>query len=148
MRGGSVVAVPSRMRHLVGGVLCLLLMGGMAAAESGKDKDGRGKAGETPGRSDTRVHASASVHFETQHVRAIRGYYESQARQLPPGLKKKYARTGQLPPGWQKKMEPMPVAIERELPPLPSGYGRGIIDGHAVIYNSRSGLIVDVAVLF
>jgi hypothetical protein len=30
---------------------------------------------------------------------------------------------------------------------LPRGYHRGIIDGHAVVYNQR-GLIIDVAVLF
>lgn len=66
---------------------------------------------------------------------------------LPPGLAKKYARTGQLPPGWQKKMEPLPPAIEHRLPPLRRGHHRGVIDGRAVIYDSR-GVIVDIAVLF
>jgi hypothetical protein len=28
------------------------------------------------------------------------------------------------------------------------GYRRGLIDGHAVIYDSRTNVIVDVAVLF
>ena len=60
---------------------------------------------------------------------------------------KRYARTGQLPPGWQKKVEPFPASLERECAPLPAGYRRGVIDAHAVIYDSR-GTIIDVVVLF
>jgi hypothetical protein len=51
-------------------------------------------------------------------------------------------------PGWQKKREPFPVALERRLASLPTGYQRGVIDGHAVIDGSRSHVIFDVAVLF
>jgi hypothetical protein len=58
------------------------------------------------------------------------------------------ARGGQLPPGWQKKLEPFPVVVEQRLPVLPPDYRRGVLDGHAVIYNTRSHVIVDVAVLF
>jgi hypothetical protein len=90
----------------------------------------------------------AQVVFSSENVRVIREHYAPRYRQLPPGLQKKYARTGQLPPGWQKKMEPLPVAIERTLPPLPSVYRRGVIDGHAVVYHSTAGTIIDVAVLF
>ena len=39
------------------------------------------------------------------------------------------------------------VYVERELVVVPHGYRRGIIDGHAVVYNDR-GFILDVAVLF
>ena len=94
--------------------------------------------------------SGGSIHvvFSTRDVRVIREYYQPRYRNLPPGLRKKYARTGQLPPGWQKKMEPFPVAVERELVVLPSGYRRGVIDGNAVIYNPRTHVIVDVAVLF
>ena len=31
---------------------------------------------------------------------------------------------------------------------LPTPYKRGVLDGHAVIYSSRSNVIIDVAVLF
>lgn len=137
------------MDRLIGGALCLLLLSGVpATADSGKEQGRRGKPPTTSRTAEPRAHASTSIHFEVDHVRVIRAHYGRQARQLPPGLQKKYARTGQLPPGWQKKMEPIPPAIERDLPRLPDGYGRGVIDGHAVIYNSRTGLIVDVAVLF
>jgi hypothetical protein len=45
-------------------------------------------------------------------------------------------------------MEPFPLAVERQLVVLPYGYRRGVIDGHAVIYNPRTQVIVDLAVLF
>jgi hypothetical protein len=134
------------MRYLLHGTICALLIG-VPVTASGQGKD-KGRGGPQAVAHDSRSHASTSVHFEIEHVRVIKAHYAPQRRQLPPGLQKKYARTGQLPPGWQKKMEPLPVAIERSLPPLPTEYRRGVIDGHAVIYNSRSGLIIDVAVLF
>lgn len=93
---------------------------------------------------------NVAVHvvFSSRELRVIREYYAPRYRNLPPGLQKKDARTGQLPPGWRKKMEPFPVALQRDLVVLPSGYQRGVIDGHAVIYNSRTQVIVDLAVLF
>jgi hypothetical protein len=93
---------------------------------------------------------SVAVHvvFSSRELRVIREHYAPRYRNLPPGLQKKLARTGQLPPGWRKKMEPFPMALQRELVVLPSGYQRGVIDGHAVIYNPRTQVIVDVAVLF
>jgi hypothetical protein len=88
------------------------------------------------------------VTFSIGEQRVLREYYEPRYKSLPPGLRKKVARGGQLPPGWQKKLRPFPVEIERQLAPLPRDYGRGVIDGHAVIYNTRSRVLIDVAVLF
>jgi hypothetical protein len=81
-------------------------------------------------------HASAELHvvFTSRDVGIIRQHYAPRYRRLPPG--------------WQKKLEPFPVVVERELVVLPSGYRRGVLDGHAVIYNPRTQVIVDVAVLF
>jgi hypothetical protein len=90
---------------------------------------------------------AVSVSWGTRDIEIIRRHYAPRYRNLPPGLQKKYARTGQLPPGWQKKMEPFPPSLERECSPLPAGYRRGVVDAHAVIYDSR-GIIIDVAVLF
>lgn len=81
-----------------------------------------------------------------REVHVIRGHYGPRFRHLPPGLRKHYYRRGYLPPGWHRRIEPYPVYV-RDVVVLPHGYHRGIIDGHAVIYNSR-GLIIDVAVLF
>ena len=78
--------------------------------------------------------------FRDEHVRMMRDYY---GPQLPPGLHKKYYRTGQLPPGWQKKIRPFPRQLERRLPPLCGGCARGYVDGYAVVYQPRTGLVID-----
>ena len=90
---------------------------------------------------------AVSVSWRTRDIEIVRRHYASRYRNLPPGLQKKYARTGQLPPGWEKKIAPFPASLERECAPLPAGYRRGVIDAQAVIYNSR-GTIIDVVVLF
>ena len=97
---------------------------------------------------DQDVRVAANVHFSIGEQRIIREYYAPRYRSLPPGLQKKVARGGQLPPGWQKKLQPFPIEVERQLAPLPRDYGRGVIDGHAVIYSTRSHAVIDVAVLF
>jgi hypothetical protein len=133
------------MTRALCGTLCFLLLttAAAAAAQPG-NKDGTGsQASPRP-----RAVRSTTVQFSVDHVRAMREHYAARYRQLPPGLHRKYMRSGQLPPGWQTKMEPLPVTIDRKLPTLPVGYRRGVIDGHAVIYNQRAGTIVDVAVLF
>src|SRR5260221_357983 len=63
---------------------------------------------------------------------------------LPPGLEKQLERNGTLPPGLQKRMQPCPVELERQLPPLESGYSRGVIGAHVVIYNRNTNVIVDI----
>jgi hypothetical protein len=127
----------------------LLTTSPVAGSSGGASQKGKKHAKHDGLERDTRVR-SASIHivFSPREVRVIREYYTPRYRNLPPGLRKKYARTGQLPPGWRKKMEPFPVVVERELVVLPSGYQRGVLDGHAVIYNPRTQVIVDVAVLF
>jgi hypothetical protein len=123
-----------------------------AAAASDKHKDknknGHGKQ-ETVGtaaRTDTQV--AVHVAFGSADVQIIREHYAPRYRNLPPGLRKKVARGGVLPPGWQKKYEPFPDALEHRLVRLAPEYRRGVFDGHAVIYDRRSNVIVDVAVLF
>ena len=113
--------------------------------KSKKQKDGAQAVKVVDKGGDSTV--AVTVSWGTRDVEIIRRHYAPQYRNLPPGLQKKYARTGQLPPGWQKKMSPFPASLERECAPLPAGYRRGVIDAHAVIYNSR-GVIIDVAVLF
>lgn len=93
-------------------------------------------------------HEDASCYFRHDDVRVIREYYEPRYRSLPPGIAKKYYRTGHLPPGWEKKMEPLPVAIERQLIVLPPGYRRGYIDGSVAVYSPQSWVMVDVIALF
>jgi hypothetical protein len=93
-------------------------------------------------------HHADGCHFQPRDVRVIGEYYAPRYRSLPPGLEKKFYRTGRLPPGWEKRMEPLPVVVERQLTPLPAGYQRGFIDGHAVVYIPRTQVVVDVFATF
>ena len=93
-------------------------------------------------------HRPESCYFEPGDVRVINEYYAPRYRSLPPGLAKKLYRTGHLPPGWERKMEPLPVVVERQLVPLPGSYQRGVIDGYAVVYSPRTRVIIDVVALF
>jgi len=129
--------------------VALLLVGTVTlAAAPQKNKPGKHAKHDRVDESRTVSNVSVDVHFSTGDLRVIRGYYEPRYKSLPPGLRKKLNRGGALPPGWQKKIEPMPVAVERDLVVLPTGYRRGVIDGHAVIYNPRTQVMIDVAVLF
>lgn len=93
-------------------------------------------------------HHAATCYFAPHDVRIIREYYEPRSRNLPPGLAKKFARTGHLPPGWEKRMEPLPVAVERELVVLPPGYRRGYIDRSIVVYVPSTQVVIDLVPLF
>ena len=88
-------------------------------------------------------HRARECYFQPHDVRLITEYYVPRYRRLPPGLAKKYYRTGRLPPGWQKKLQPFPVAVERELVVLPPEYRRGFIDGYAVVYNPHTQVVID-----
>lgn len=128
--------------------LAAQLLAGATLAGQGRG-NGRGKHQDARHDDDRGGGVQTEIHvvFTTRDVAVIREHYAPQHRNLPPGLQKKYARTGHLPPGWQKKMQPMPVAVERRLPPLPVGYQRGVFEGHAVIYKP-GGLIIDATVIF
>ena len=139
------------MKRLICVTLGSLLIQATVSAAPDKNKDkGRKPAERQTARSaDTpERRVTVQVAFGAADVRIIRDHYTPQYRNLPPGLRKKVARGKPLPPGWQKKYQPFPVALERRLEPLAPEYRRGVFDGHAVIYNSRTNTVIDVAVLF
>jgi hypothetical protein len=121
-----------------------------AEAVAGQDKQHKDSKGARARDDNDRGGAvvSIDVHFSTREVQVIRAHYAPKRQSLPPGLQKKIRRGGQLPPGWQKKLQPFPPALERQLVALPSGYRRGVIDGHAVIYMPGTQVVVDLALLF
>lgn len=136
--------------RLVFGVLLLFLIPVASATAKPKhwhDDDKHWKT-HAEDRDDDRDRRDASCYFRAHDVHIIREYYEPRYRRLPPGLAKKYYRTGHLPPGWQKKMEPLPVAVERDLIVLPPGYERGYIDGAVVVYSPRTQVVIDIVALF
>lgn len=112
------------------------------AAPIGSAKDqGEGKGHGKAPTSSARVEVS---HWSSEDLRILREYYTQHPVKLPPGLQKKYARTGQLPPGWQKKMHAFPAAVDARLPPVCAYCGRGVVDGYGVIYDKRTSIILDV----
>ena len=130
-------------------VVCLLAAGvAVAGAQNQKGGKKQAKNEQVQRDRDDRTRVAVDVRFSTREVQVIRTHYAERYRSLPPGLQKKIRRGGQLPPGWRKKLEPFPVVLERELVILPTGYRRGVIDGHAVIYKPGTQIVVDVAVLF
>jgi hypothetical protein len=138
--------------RLVCTAVAAMVLGGAAAAVSasqgkGKKQAKHERAADVRER-DSHARVTINVAFAPTDVRMMRTHYAPRYRSLPPGLQKKVARGGQLPPGWRKRFEPFPVRLEQQLRPLPHGYRRGVIDGHAVIYEGRTNLIIDVAVLF
>ena len=93
-------------------------------------------------------HHAGNCYFQPREVRVIQEYYAPRYRDLPPGVEKRLYRTGSLPPGWERRMQPIPVVVERQLVPVPDGYRRGFIDGSVVVYSPRTHIVVDVVALF
>lgn len=112
-----------------------------------RDHDGQGKQkgkdhNDDHHNGDSRGPAKGHVRYFRPEDRVVLGqYYPVQS--LPTGLRKKYARTGTLPPGWQKRVQPLPVAVIEHLPPPPPNCVRGYVDGYAVVYDRRTRVILD-----
>jgi len=129
-------------------LICLVITGlflGMAPVHAGQGRgNGNFKIARTATKpvSDVQI-VVRSVGWSPREIEVIRTHYaQPSSSSLPSGLQKKVARGGQLPPGWQKKMQPLAPSVDRVLLPLPSGYERGVVDGHAVIYNGTT--IIDI----
>ena len=86
--------------------------------------------------------------FQAADVYVVSGYYAPRYHPLPPGLKKKFYRTGHLQDGWEKKMETLPPDVERQLVPIPRDYRRGLLDGYFILYYPRTGAVLDSVALF
>ena len=129
-------------------LICLVITGLFVGSVPVHTGQGRGNANFKVAKStdkrasDVDVVVRANLVWAPSEIKVIRTHYAPQYKHLPPGLQKKVGRGGSLPPGWQKKMQPFPANIDRVLMPLPSGYSRGIFEGHAVIYNG--GVVVDI----
>jgi len=111
-------------------VACLAVA--LAGVGEAKDK-GRGKG-----------KAKGAVVFAPADMRVIVDYYRAPRGGLPPGLEKQLRRNGRLPPGLEKHLVAFPVELERRLPPPPPDCARAFIGAHAVIYNSRTRVVLDV----
>jgi hypothetical protein len=96
-------------------------------------------------REDDHGHDNHHQHryFRSGDAACLRQYYTGPI-DLPPGLRKKYYRTGTLPPGWEKRFRALPPVVVQQLPPPPPNCERGYMDGYAVVYDRRTRVIVDI----
>jgi hypothetical protein len=103
---------------------------------------GKGKGNKRGQNDDDQGQEQNSHYFRREDYVAVQRYY-SGPRDLPPGLRKKYYRTGKLPPGWQQKVQPFPPELVRVLPPPPPNCERGYLDGVAIMFDRRTRIIID-----
>lgn len=137
------------MKKLIYVVFSGVLLSASAQAKHWHDDDDHWKKHGHGDYDDDRGHDhGGGCYFRPQDTRVVVDYYSARYRDLPPGLRKKYYRTGQLPPGWERRIEPVPMVVERQLPPLPPDYRRGFIDGNVVVYAPRTGIMIDVVAVF
>lgn len=143
MKGASIACMK---RFLILPLSALIALGVAQAAQ--KPGKGNGKGRGKP--------AAVAV-FRSPDRGMIADYYArsgglppgiAKKDDLPPGLAKQLRRNGTLPPGLQKKVMPLPMDLEEQLPPCPPYVRRGLLGGMAVMWNSRSGLILDAFVAF
>jgi len=130
----------------------LLLSGSPAIAQGNSEGHGHGK-GHDKHHGDDRRDDHDAYRYDYNRE-AIRGWYSERGSGLPPGLAKKdrlapglekqLVRNGTLPPGLQKRLYPVPVELERRLPPPPPDCAHRLISGHIVLLNRKTNLIVDV----
>lgn len=89
-------------------------------------------------------HVKYEICYLPSHdARLVRDYYQPRTRALPHGLAPKGAAAGQLPPGWERKVKPLPAALEQQLVVLPPDYRRGYVDGSVLVYCPRTHAVVD-----
>ena len=92
--------------------------------------------------------------FTQDEISIIRDYYsehpagppakggKQKSKPLPPGIAKNLARGKPLPPGIAKQQ--LPTDLLRELPPVPKGYDRVVVDGQVLLVDVATQVIADV----
>ena len=111
------------------------------AKDQGKGK-GKGRNNKENQQGDHQGGDHDSRYFRRDDYIVVQRYYAGR-RDLPPGLRKKYYRTGKLPRGWEKKIRPFPAELVLVLPPPPPNCEFGYIEGVAVVYDRRTRIILD-----
>ncbi len=147
-----------RMRFLsaiFAGILTCGLASGAAMAQGNSHGNGHGNGQGKGHNKHQDDQGDVQYGFGAHDREVISSYYSNHTQglppglakrggNLPPGLEKQLERNGTLPPGLQKKLEPCPVALERQLPPLPTDYRRAVIGAHIVVLNKNTNVIVDI----
>jgi len=82
-------------------------------------------------------------HFRTEDRDRLRGQYKDIGK-VDAAHREHFVAGGNLPGDWRHHIRPVPRAVITELPPIPSGYLVGYYDGYAVVYDPRTGYILEV----
>lgn len=122
--------------------LLLLLLAFACTCAQAKDH-GRGHDKHERG---GREHGRSATYFRPSDRQIIVNYYGG-TQNLPPGLARKWRRSGSLPPGWEKRFRPLPVVVIQQLPPVCATCGYGVIDNCAVVYDRKTRVVLDVLAL-
>lgn len=81
-------------------------------------------------------------------VRVLNEYYGQRYRHIPFELQRKLQRKAHMPAGWERRVEALPVLVDRQLTTLPRGMRRDLLDGYVVVFDAHAELIVDAVALF
>ena len=106
--------------------------------------------------SETTRNAREYDSFGPEQEHFIREWFSTQSRynnlppglakrdNLPPGLQRQLQRNGTLPPGLQKRIQPLPVALEQQLPPIVVGMRRVVLAGNVILLEVSTARIIDL----
>ena len=135
--------------------MALVMVSGLAWAQGqGRGRGQQGEPEQSAGDKVRDVLPPSEPVFTTQERTVITRWFTTNRSNLPPGLAKRETlppglerqlrQRGTLPPGLQSKIQPIPIALERQLSVLPTGYRRVIIGGNMIVMNPTTGLIYDI----
>lgn len=147
------------MRRVTVLVLAVLALSLPTHAQPNRDQQHKA-AGQATIEQTARLRGESFSPAERNMIRAhLLGAHDRtrQAKDLPPGLRKKVARGKTLPPGWQKKIEPgqsldyqiyrhsdgLPEDLLWRLPPPPVGSEIIRVDEKIILLNSATRTILD-----
>lgn len=148
---------------LLGAILSISLGLGDAQAKAQGNSGGKGGlngkptvvATESPaGKKSGEVLPASTPVFSTSEVTIITDWFRTnrsnlppglaKRETLPPGLEKQLQKNGKLPPGLEKKVVALPIELERQLSPIPTGYRRVVIGGNVITMEPVTGVIYDI----
>ena len=140
------------MKALLTVIMAGVLLGGVFADRAEAGDRGHGKRGRVNARyyrDGGNYRGGTSYrggYFRPRDVVVIRDYYRPRTTVRCPTRIATIAAAICRPDG-EPVSSPVPVYLEPQFVPVPYGYSRGFIDGHAVVYN-KSGFILDIAAVF
>jgi Ni/Co efflux regulator RcnB len=92
---------------------------------------------------ERRGEGKAEYHFRPEDREKLRGQYKD-IDKVDRDHREHFVAGGHLPSDWRHHIQAVPSVVIRDLPPIPAGYVAGYYDGYAVVYDPRTGVILEV----